>query len=73
MSCTSSRNEKEFNIDIENLSQHNNMNNISESEKTEFENYLFTHPDKQKEVELFNKTKLQPYKSLVFSKKKKLL
>jgi len=45
---------------------------ISESENTEFENYLSTHSDKQKEAELFNKTKLQPDKSLVFSKKKKL-
>jgi len=45
---------------------------ISTSEKTEFEKYLSIHPDKQKEAELFNKTKLQPDKSLVFSKKKKL-
>ena len=33
MSCTSPKNEKEFNIDIENLSQTNNINSISESEK----------------------------------------
>ncbi len=45
---------------------------ISESEKTEFENYLSAHPEKQKEAELFNKTKLQPDKSLIFSKKRKL-
>ena len=45
---------------------------ISEFEKTEFENYLTAHPEQQKEAELFNKTKLQPDKSLVFSKKKKL-
>jgi hypothetical protein len=46
---------------------------ISASEKAEFENYLSAHPEKQKEAELFSKTKLQPDKSLVFSKKKKLL
>jgi hypothetical protein len=46
---------------------------FSALEKIEFENYLSAHPDKQKEAELFSKTKLQPDKSLVFSKKKKLL
>jgi hypothetical protein len=45
---------------------------ISEFEKTEFENYLSSHSEKQKEAELFSKTKLQPDKSLVFSKKRKL-
>ncbi|TNF40428.1 MAG: hypothetical protein EP310_08960 [Bacteroidetes bacterium] len=45
---------------------------ISDSEKADFEKYLSTHPGKNKEAELFNKTKLQPDKSLVFSKKKKL-
>jgi hypothetical protein len=33
MSCTSQKNEKEINIDIENLSQTNNISSISESEK----------------------------------------
>lgn len=33
MSCPSPKNEKEINIDMENLSQLNNINNISESEK----------------------------------------
>jgi hypothetical protein len=45
---------------------------ISDAEKAEFENYLSSHPDKQKEAELFSKTILQPDKSLVFSKKRKL-
>ena len=45
---------------------------ISEFEKTGFENYLTAHPEQQKEAKLFDKTKLQPDKSLVFSKKKKL-
>jgi Ca2+-binding EF-hand superfamily protein len=45
---------------------------ISASEKTEFEKYLSIHPEKQKEAGLFNKTKLQPDKSVVFSKKNKL-
>ena len=45
---------------------------ISTSEKTEFEKYLSAHPEKQKEAELFSKTKLQPDKSVVFSKKNKL-
>lgn len=42
------------------------------SEKTEFENYLFTHPEKQKEADLFRLTKLQPVESIIFSKKNKL-
>lgn len=33
MSCTSPKNEKEINIDMENLSQTNNIHSISESEK----------------------------------------
>jgi hypothetical protein len=45
---------------------------FSALEKIEFENYLSAHPDKQKEAELFSKTKLQPDKSLVFSKKKEI-
>ena len=42
---------------------------ISSSEKTEFENYLSTHPEKQKEAELFSYTKLHPDQSIVFSHK----
>ena len=45
---------------------------ISASEKVEFEKYLSTHPEKQKEADLFRQTKLQPDKSVVFSKKNKL-
>jgi hypothetical protein len=45
---------------------------ILASEKAEFENYLSTHPEKQKEVELFEKTKLQPDKKIVFGKKNRL-
>ncbi|KAF0238359.1 MAG: hypothetical protein FD181_1170 [Prolixibacteraceae bacterium] len=45
---------------------------ISASEKTEFENYLYTHPEKQKEVELFNKTKLRPDQTIVFGRKNEL-
>lgn len=33
MSCTSPKNEKEINIDVENLSQTNNINSVSEAEK----------------------------------------
>jgi len=42
---------------------------ISASEKVEFDNYLSAHPEKQKEVELFTKTKLQPDETVVFGKK----
>jgi hypothetical protein len=45
---------------------------ISASEKTEFENYLSAHPEKQKEAELFSLTKLQPDQSIVFGWKNKL-
>lgn len=45
---------------------------ISASEKTEFENYLITHPEKQKEADLFRLTKLQPDQSIIFSSKNKL-
>jgi hypothetical protein len=45
---------------------------ISTSEKTEFEKYLSAHPEKQKEAEIFAKTKLRPDKSVVFNKKNKL-
>ena len=45
---------------------------ISASDKSEFENYIAEHPGKNKDVALFGKTKLQPDKTIVFSKKKKL-
>jgi hypothetical protein len=45
---------------------------ITASEKVEFENYLSTHPEKQKESDLFRHTKLQPDKNVVFSNKNKL-
>jgi hypothetical protein len=45
---------------------------ISASEKTEFENYLSTHPEKQKEAELFKQTKLQPDESIIYNRKNKL-
>lgn len=44
----------------------------STSEKAEFEKYLLTHPQKDKEFQLFNKTKLLPDTSVIFSKKNKL-
>jgi hypothetical protein len=45
---------------------------ISASENTDFENYLSSHPERQKEAELFEKTKLQPDVAVVFGKKNKL-
>ena len=45
---------------------------ISTSEKAEFETYLETHPEKQKDAELFRLTKLQPDQSVIFTKKDKL-
>ena len=45
---------------------------ISLSEKAEFETYLSTHPEKQKDAELFRLTKLQPDHSVTFRKKDKL-
>ncbi len=45
---------------------------ISASDKSEFENYIAEHPEKKKDVALFGITKLQPDKTIVFSKKKKL-
>ncbi len=41
-------------------------------EKTEFEAYLSVHPEKQQELALFEKTKLQPDNSVVFFKKDRL-
>ncbi|WP_139279549.1 hypothetical protein [Tangfeifania diversioriginum] len=45
---------------------------LSDSEKEEFDNYLLKHPEKQKEIELFQHTKLQPDKTVVFAHKNKL-
>lgn len=45
---------------------------ISTTEKVEFERYLLTHPEKQKEAELFSYTKLQPDESILFNKKNKI-
>lgn len=42
------------------------------SEKADFEKYLLTHPQKDKEILLFSKTKLIPDTSITFSKKNKL-
>jgi hypothetical protein len=45
---------------------------FNEEEKSEFEEYLASHPEKKKEVALFKSTKLRADESIVFSKKKKL-
>ena len=45
---------------------------LQENEKTEFENYLSTHPEKQKEAAFFEKTKLKADESIVFRKKRSL-
>jgi hypothetical protein len=45
---------------------------ISDAEKVDFESYLSSHPEKQKDVELFKLTKLKPELSVVFSKKSKI-
>jgi hypothetical protein len=45
---------------------------ILASENAEFENYLSTHPERQKEAKLFGLTKLQPDVTVVFSKKNKI-
>jgi len=44
-------------------------NEISEKEKIEFDNYISTHPEKQKEIAIFGQTKLLPDKSIIFNKK----
>ncbi|MCF6358236.1 MAG: hypothetical protein L3J54_10565 [Draconibacterium sp.] len=43
---------------------------ISISDKQEFESYIAEHPEKNREVALFGKTKLQPDETIVFNKKK---
>jgi hypothetical protein len=45
---------------------------ISTSEKEEFAAYLLKHPEKQKEVQRFQQTKLQPDNSVFFANKNKL-
>jgi hypothetical protein len=45
---------------------------ISATDKNEFENYLARHPDKERDVLLFGKTKLRPDEKIVFKNKKKL-
>ena len=45
---------------------------LTNDEKAEFENYLNSHPDKKKEFQLLEKTKLQPDLSIKFSKKNSL-
>ena len=45
---------------------------ISISDKSEFEKYVSEHPEKNRDIALFGKTKLQPDETILFSKKKKL-
>ncbi|MFW5773843.1 MAG: hypothetical protein ACOCWD_04095 [Tangfeifania sp.] len=45
---------------------------ISASEKAEFDAYLLKHPEKKKEVQRFQQTKLRPDKTVVFAHKNKL-
>lgn len=45
---------------------------LQENEIAEFEKYLSSHPEKQKEAALFEKTRLKADESLVFKKKNKL-
>lgn len=45
---------------------------LQENEIAEFEKYLSTHPEKQKEAALFEKTRLKADESIVFKKKHKL-
>lgn len=45
---------------------------ITASEKKDFDKYRAAHPEKEKEIRLFNKTKLVPDTSVTFSKKNKL-
>lgn len=45
---------------------------LSEKEKAEFDAYLLKYPEKQKEVQRFQQTKLQPDPTIVFGKKNKL-
>jgi len=45
---------------------------IEEEEKAAFEKYLATHPEKQKDIELFEKTILHPDENIRFAHKEKL-
>lgn len=45
---------------------------LKSKEKIEFETYLSVHPEKQQELGLFEKTKLQPDNSIVFFNKNRL-
>jgi hypothetical protein len=45
---------------------------LQKNEKAEFEHYLSSHPEKQKEAALFEKTRLKADKSIVFRKKRNL-
>ena len=45
---------------------------LQESEKADFEKYLSTHPEKQKEAALYEKTRLKADETIVFKKKNKL-
>lgn len=45
---------------------------ISEKEKAEFDNYVGSHPEKQKDILLIGQTKLRADESIIFNKKNKL-
>ena len=60
--------EKEFNLAAIALIE----GDISKSEKAQFDAYLLNHPEKQKEVQQFQQTKLQPDETVVFAHKNKL-
>ncbi|MBN1822386.1 MAG: hypothetical protein JXR31_13205 [Prolixibacteraceae bacterium] len=47
-------------------------NDLTESERSEFEEYLNKHPEKQKDFQLFQKTKLVADDSVIFKKKSSL-
>jgi len=45
---------------------------ISVSEKKKFENYIQNHPEKEKDIALFQATKLIPDETVIFNKKNKI-
>ncbi|NOR74627.1 MAG: hypothetical protein GQ525_05665 [Draconibacterium sp.] len=60
--------EKEFNkASVANLE-----GDISVSDKLELEKYIAEHTEKKRDILLFDKTKLQPDETIIFSKKKRL-
>ena len=63
-------------FDIEDNFNHTSVaaleGDIDNSEKSEFENYLESHPDKKKDFHWFEKTKLQPDLAIHFDKKRNL-